>query len=74
MLTERKKDNQSEELQAAVFDILKMPVAEIDAVDGFLKTLGESLRRLPYRKRIMLEIKFLQMTTTAEFEDKEDNE
>jgi len=48
-----------------------MPVAEIDAVDGFLKTLGEVLRRLSYQKRIMLEIKFLQMATTAEFEDKE---
>lgn len=46
-----------------------MPVAEIDAVDGFLKTLGEALRRLPYRKRVTLQIQFLQMTTVAEFDD-----
>lgn len=69
LLIERKRDNQPEELQSAILDILKMPVAEIDAVDGFLKTLGEALRRLCYRKRTMLEIKFLQMTTEAEFED-----
>jgi len=42
-----------------------VPVTEIDAVDGFLKSLGEALRRLPYEKRVMLQIKFLQMTATA---------
>jgi len=68
VLTERKKDNGLGELQSTVLDILKMPIAEIDAVDGFLKTLGEALCRLLYQKRIMLEIKFLQMATAAEFE------
>jgi len=54
VLIERKKDNELGELQSTVLDILKMPIAEIDAVDGFLKTLGEALRRLSYQKRIML--------------------
>lgn len=49
-----------------------MPVPEIDAIDGFLKTLGEALRRLPYRQRVMLEIKFLEMTTSAEFDNNEE--
>lgn len=71
LLTERKKHDQSQELQTALLNILKMPVAEIDAIDGFLKTLGEALRRLSYQKRIKLEIKFLEMTAAAEFEDKE---
>ncbi|XP_011862782.1 PREDICTED: uncharacterized protein LOC105559242 [Vollenhovia emeryi] len=69
----RKKHDQSQELQTALLDILKIPVPENDAIDGFLKTLGEALRRLPYRKRVMLEIKFLQMTTEAEFENNEES-
>jgi len=70
VLTERKQDNKLGELQTAILDILKMPIAEVDAVDGFLKTLGEALCRLLYQKKIMLKIKFFQMATAAEFENK----
>jgi len=53
----------------AVLDVLKTPIPEMDAIDGFLKTLGEALRRLPYRKRTKMEIKFLEMVLQAEFEE-----
>ncbi|XP_020286279.1 uncharacterized protein LOC109863682 [Pseudomyrmex gracilis] len=69
----RKEYNLSQELQKALLDVLKIPIPDIDAIDGFLKTLGEALRRLPYQQRVMLQIKFLQMTTAAEFQNYDDN-
>jgi len=42
---------QSVDVKLAVLDVLKTPIPEMDAIVGFLKTLGEALRRLPYRKR-----------------------
>lgn len=73
LIAEKKFCKQSPELDAALLEVLKTPVPQIDAVDGFLKTLGEVLRRLPYRKRVMLEIKFLQMTLDAESQETEEN-
>lgn len=43
----------------------------MDAVDGFLKGIAEGLRRLSYRKRVMLQIKFLQMIMEAKEETEE---
>lgn len=40
----------------------------MDAVDGFLKALGEVLRRLPYEKRAKLQLKLLTMAVNEEFE------
>lgn len=48
---------------------MKTPVPEMDAVDGFLKTVGEALRRLLYRKRTAMEIKILEMVLQAELEE-----
>jgi len=45
-----------------------MPVPQMDAVNGFLKTLGEVLRRLSYEKRARLQIKLLTMTVNEELE------
>ncbi|CAL1685162.1 unnamed protein product [Lasius platythorax] len=55
-----KRQNQSSELQDVLLEALKMP--EMDAMcDGFLKIIGEGLRKLSYQKRVLIEIKFLQM-------------
>ncbi|XP_039308854.1 uncharacterized protein LOC120358501 [Solenopsis invicta] len=65
--TTKKQKLQNESIiQSALLDILKTPVPQTDAKDGFLKTLGETLCRLSYRKRTMMEIKFLQMALEAE--------
>lgn len=45
-----------------------MPVPQMDAVDGFLKVLGEVLRRLPYEKRTTLQLKLLTMAVNEELE------
>ncbi|XP_036142139.1 uncharacterized protein LOC118645369 [Monomorium pharaonis] len=66
------KGDQSQQLQSALLDIIKMPITEVDPVDGFLKTLGETLHRLSYKKRVMMQIEFLKMATAAEFENNEE--
>ncbi|XP_018358653.1 PREDICTED: uncharacterized protein LOC108758277 [Trachymyrmex cornetzi] len=62
---DEQKHNDSE-IQTALLDFIKEPIPHVDAIDGYLKTLGEALRRLPYRKRKLMEIKFFQMVLEAE--------
>ncbi|KYM96888.1 hypothetical protein ALC62_12443 [Cyphomyrmex costatus] len=52
-------------IDECILDALKLPVKQSDATDGFLLTLGEGLRKLPYRQRTELEIKFLSMVMEA---------
>lgn len=54
-------------LQDALLQALKDPTAPVtDALDGFLTRLGEGMRRLPYRTRAQLEIKFLTLLAETE--------
>lgn len=55
-------------MQVALIEALKEPTVQAtDPLDGFLARLGEGMRRLPYRDRARLEIRFL--TLLAEMED-----
>lgn len=46
---------------------MKEPTAQAtDQLDGFLAWLGEGMRRLPYRDRARLEIRFLTLLTEME--------
>ncbi|KYN27503.1 hypothetical protein ALC57_03101 [Trachymyrmex cornetzi] len=64
--TNKKQKHNDSEIQTALLDFIKEPIPHVDAIDGYLKTLGEALRRLPYRKRKLMEMKFLQMVLEAE--------
>ncbi|KYN02336.1 hypothetical protein ALC62_06885 [Cyphomyrmex costatus] len=46
---------------AALREPIAQPIAQPDAISAFFITLGEGLRKLPYRQRTKLEIKFLSM-------------
>ncbi|KAM0734558.1 hypothetical protein ACS0PU_011480 [Formica fusca] len=62
------KKQKTDVLQAALIEALKEPIAQtVDPLDGFLTRLGEGMRKLPYRDRVRLEIRFL--TLLAEIED-----
>ncbi|XP_036141736.1 uncharacterized protein LOC118645208 [Monomorium pharaonis] len=63
----KKEENKKEALQEALIEALKEPATHIDPLDGFLIRLGEGMRRLPYRTRTKLEIRFL--TSLTEMED-----
>ncbi|KMQ85035.1 hypothetical protein RF55_16685 [Lasius niger] len=69
--TKRQKTHNQSELETVLLDVLKTPIPEMDAVDGFLKMLGESLRRLPYRRRAIMEIKIFEMVLEAESKETE---
>jgi len=56
---DRSKDDQ--DFYDSVIVALRDPIKETDAVDGFLITLGEGLRKLPYKERSRMQIKFLSM-------------
>jgi len=56
---DRSKDDQ--DFHDSVVAALRNPIKEIDAVDGFLITLGEGLRKLPYKERSRMQIKFPSM-------------
>jgi len=56
---DRSKDDQ--DFHDSVVAVLRDPIKETDAVDGFLITLGEGLRKLPYKERSRMQIKFLSM-------------
>lgn len=62
------KKQKTDVLQTALIEALKEPTTQtVDPLDGFLARLGEGMRRLPYRDRAHLEIRFL--TLLAEIED-----
>lgn len=66
-----KKKQKSEDLQAALIQALKDDSTEeqtqtIDPLDGFLIRLEEGMRRLPYRDRSRLEIRFLTLLAETE--------
>ncbi|XP_024871684.1 uncharacterized protein LOC112454480 isoform X2 [Temnothorax curvispinosus] len=75
--TAAKKKQKGEDLQTALIKALKEddstvePAQTTDPLDGFLIRLGEGMRRLPYRDRARLEIRFL--TLLAETEDSCEN-
>lgn len=58
-------DGQSN-LQESILEALREPIKQPDAVDGVLLMLGEGLRRLPYRERTVLEVKWLGELLNAE--------
>lgn len=63
-ISERKFDKSNkinEEFHEAVMTALQESNKQPDGVDGFLLLLGEGLRKLPYRERTQLEMKFLAM-------------
>lgn len=63
-ISERKADRSSKELNEEFHDTVINALRETkepDGVDGFLLLLGEGLRKLPYRDRTKLEMKFLAM-------------
>ncbi|XP_012253947.1 uncharacterized protein LOC125500922 [Athalia rosae] len=62
----RKTDDSNASVRSALLTALQQPVPQPDAVDGILMRLGEGLRRLPYRERAALEIKFLTLLMEAE--------
>ncbi|XP_025267867.1 uncharacterized protein LOC105253706 isoform X2 [Camponotus floridanus] len=60
----RKADRSNKELNEEFHDTVINALRETkepDGVDGFLLLLGEGLRKLPYRARTKLEMKFLAM-------------
>lgn len=65
-ISERKLDKSSrmsEEFHETAMTALRENNKQPDGVDGFLLLLGEGLRKLPYRERTRLEMKFLTMLT-----------
>ncbi|KAL6253781.1 hypothetical protein P5V15_015594 [Pogonomyrmex californicus] len=58
----RKSTNRTmnEEFNEAVIAALR-DTKQPDGIDGFVLLLGEGLRKLPYRERIKLQLKFLDM-------------
>lgn len=63
-ISERKFDRSSkvnEEFHETVITALRETNKQPDGIDGFLLLLGEGLRKLPYRERAKLEIKFLSI-------------
>jgi len=63
-ISEKKLDKSNkfdEEFQESVIAALREPITQSDATNAFLIILGEGLRKLPYRQRAKLEIKFLTM-------------
>lgn len=55
------KSKNDHDFHNSVIAALHDPIKETDAVDGFLITLGEGLRKLPYKERSMMQIKFLSL-------------
>jgi len=62
-ISEKKLDRSKgdQDFYDSVVAALRDPIKEIDAVDGFLITLGEGLRKLPYKERSRMQIKFPSM-------------
>jgi len=65
-IIERKLSENDQSAVESLLNVLNMPVPQMDAVDGFLKALGEVLRRLPYEKRARLQIKLLTVAVNKE--------
>ncbi|XP_020299123.1 uncharacterized protein LOC109863294 isoform X2 [Pseudomyrmex gracilis] len=55
------KSKNDHDFHDSVIAALRDPIKETDAVDGFLITLGEGLRKLPYKERSVMQIKFLSL-------------
>ncbi|XP_029157040.1 uncharacterized protein LOC114929632 [Nylanderia fulva] len=61
------KKQKTDVLQTALIEALKeLTTQTVDPLDGFLARLGEGMRRLPYRQRAHLEIRFLTLLGEAE--------
>ncbi|XP_012216604.2 uncharacterized protein [Linepithema humile] len=58
-LTKNKKKHQDTAMQEVLLEALRESSKAPDAVDGMLLMLGEGLRRLSFRKRFLLQIKWL---------------
>lgn len=58
-----RSNKENDEFNQLILTTLKENNKQPDGVDGFLLLLGEGLRKLPYRERVKLEMKFLVMLT-----------